>query len=409
MSKLSTNPQQLDVVDCYYLLLFLALGFSDSSDEISSLNEDKIYSLFIQAVNSETYDHIDGGFYSPEDDTKLLTINSNLINLLTKASGYFFEGNFAVPAINSAQWIIQYLQSETGAFFCGTKFDQTSIEYYNINFEHIKELLDVDGFTAFNAAYGINENTEKTPSSKIRRIKSYQQISDLTSMHIKQVPLALESARQQLIAARLNKKFPDINQYICCYDNCKFISTLFVAARQFNRDNFSAAALFALMDIQQNYWDNTVKKTKHYLSLLNALIMKLQYQWDENDFHWLIKIGCHLIESENVDTIFQAIKTNSLDTTVDDLFNLYFLSFNEGFLDLANSIANKMYRYQEKSSIVNISFLSSIMKSSSIQNFIVIRGTKYEAMYWQQQLNSGYKPYNHVYAIPETDSETLNT
>ena len=29
--------------------------------------------------------------------------------------------------------------------------------------------------------------------------------------------------------------------------------------------------------------------------------------------------------------------------------------------------------------------------------------------FWQQQLNSGYKPYNHVYAIPKADSEALNT
>ncbi len=408
-SKLSTNPQQFEVEDYYYLLLFLALRFSDSTGETSSLNEDKTHSLFIQAVNSEIYDHIDGGFFSPEDDSKSLTTNTLLINLLTKASGHFFEGNFAVPAINSTQWVIQHLQSKTGAFFNGTKSDQTSTEYYNIDFNLIKKLLDTDSFTAFSTAYSINENTYEIPFFKICRINSYQQISDLTSMHIKQVPLALESARQQLIAARKNKTFPNMTQKISCYSNCKIISALFLAARQFNRDNFSASALDALMDIQQNYWGNTVKNTNHYLSLLNALVMRLQYQWDERDFQWLIKIGYHLVESENIDTILQAIQTNSLDSTVDDLFNLYFLSFNEDFLALANSIANKMYHYQEESSTINTSLLSGIMKSSSIQNFIVIRGTKYEATYWQQQLNSGYKPYNHIYAIPETDSETLNT
>lgn len=406
--ELSDNPQQLNVESYHYLLLFLALGFSHSSDKSPSLNEDKTHTLFIQAVSSEIYDHINGGFFSSQDDSKSLTTNTLLINLLTKASGHFFEGNFALPAINSAQWIIQHLQSKTGAFFNGTKSDQTSIEYYKINFEFIKTLLDKDSFIAFSTAYGINKNTDEIPSSKIRRINSYQQISNLTAMHIKQVPLALESARQQLISARQNHKFPAINQHINCYDNCKIISALFMAARQFNRDNFSAAALDALTDIQQNYWDNTVKNTTLYLSILNALIMRLQYQWDENDYQWLIKIGNQLIESENADTILLAIKTNPLDSTVDDLFNLYFLSFNESFLALANSIASKMYHYQETSSAMSTSFLSSMIKSTSIQNFIVIRGSKYEATYWQQQLNSGYKPYNHVYAIPESDSETLN-
>ena len=408
MSKLSTNSQPLDIESCHYLLLFLALGFSQSSEEAISFNN-QTHSLFIHVVNSEIYDHIDDGFFSPTDDSKSLNANANLINLLTKASGYFFEGIFSVPAINSAQWAIQHLQSKKGAFFNGTKSDQTSSEYYNMDFELIKKLLDNDGFIAFSAAYCINEKTNETPSFKIRRINSYPQISDLTSMHIKQVPLALESARQQLISARQNKIFPDINLNICCYDNCKIISALFIAARQFNRDNFSTAALYALNDIQQNYWNNTVKNTKHYLSLLNALIMRLQYQWDDNDYQRLIKIGNYLVESENADTIIQTIKTNPLDSTIDDLFNLYFLSFNENYLALAKSLAKKMYRYQEASSTINISFLSSIMKSASIQNFIVIRGSKYEATYWQQQLNSGYKPYNHVYAIPETDSEALNT
>jgi len=399
-SKLSTSPQQLDVEDCHYLLLFLLLGFSDSS----SLHEDQAHALFTQIVNSEIYDYIDGGFFSTSDYTKSLSINTNFINLLTKASGHFFEGNFSVPAINSAQWLIQHLQSETGAFFNRTQSDQLSTDYYEMNFELIRQSLDSDGFTAFSTAYAIKEK-----SNKIHRINSYQKVSELTSMHIKQVPLALESARQQLIIVRQNKTFPSIDQNVCCYDNGKIISTLFIAARQFNRDSFSTAALYALKDIQLNHWDNEAKKTKHYLSLVNALIMRLQYQWDDNDYHWLIEIGNHLVESTNADNIIQAIETNPLDSTIDDLFNLYFLSFNEAFLRLANALANKMYRYQDASSIINICFLSSIMKSSSLQNFIVIRGSKYEATYWQQQLNSGYKPYSHVYAIPKTDSKTLNT
>jgi len=378
----------------------------------SHLSDKQLHNLFTTLSYSEITDHLQGGFFNLKNNLqKTLLNNAQLISLLTKASGHFFEGVFSVPAINSCQWIINHLQSEQGAFYKGMNAENKSNTYYAINLNSISEILDKDSYTAFVSAYNLLSIDKTAPIMKLKRVRTYQQIADHSLMHIKQVPLALESAHQQLSLARQRADLPEINTNVDIDDNCKMISALFNATRQFNRDDFASSAFKALEDIQQNFWNQNTKKAKDYLLMIHTLIKRLQYQWHDPDYLLLLRIANQFVANEknSAATIVHEMINCHFHCSIDDFYNLYFLSSDRRFLDIAKSAAT------EAISVINSNLenypelLITIMNYQNSQNFIVIRGSNFESVFWQQQLMSGFKPSSHIYAIANncTGPDTL--
>ena len=366
-------------------LLFYSLFQSTEKDH-------QILDLLLSLAFSNRVDHIGGGFFNPQhslnqdtiDYSKSLSENAQMLKLFTDASGHFFDGNFSVPAINSAQWIIDHLQGETGAFYQAVESGNSS-NYYHLEYKQIKNYLDKDAFIAFASAFDLNIDK---PITRLCRARTYQQIAEHTGMHIKQVPLALESGRQQLQLVRQLKPTPPIKQKVHGGNNSKIISALFNAARQFNRDDFATAALSALGAIRPI---QPVSASDHLL-LIDALLTKLQYQWHDPDYQWLLQTAFGLMSDFGQADVVLAITEADLDSALANLTSLYALSSNSDLLALLENVdANPQ---------ANPSWINHF----STQHTIIIRGSKYESAYWHQQLATGFKPNNHVFAIPNNCS-----
>jgi len=380
--------------------LHLLLNFCSN---ISSAQDHDVHKLLLSLVNSDNYDHLEGGFFNPQssktntqpDFQKTLINNANFINLLSHASGYFFEGLFSVPAINSAQWVINNLQSPTGAFYKAMNND-TLAEYYSIELSQIKQQLDSDCTTAFLSTYGIDE-LATVPINRITRKRSYQQVSEATGMHIKQVPLALEAARQLLSLSRDSNKVPQIDNTIHIIENSKIISALYNAARQFNRDDFASAATLALTDIHSRKPDNDSFSDNECLALLSTLLHRLQYQWNDQDYQWLKQLSLKVVKKP--DSIIQSIKEHDFNNIITDFFNLYILTSDPLFLTTAHSVRDSLHEQLTKTTDYNPSQLLALLKAQSEHYCIIIRGSKHESLFWLQQLATGFKPANFVFAI----------
>jgi len=77
---------------------------------IKQEDSNNLQTIFLDLVNSNLHDHIEGGFLNVSGHSnnnqpyeKNLFNNAQLISLFTDFSGYFLDGFFSVPAINASQ------------------------------------------------------------------------------------------------------------------------------------------------------------------------------------------------------------------------------------------------------------------------------------------------------------------
>ena len=400
--------KQIFLAEQYRYLLFYLLHYDATSPQ---KNSQTIYALFSSLTDSGIIDHFEGGFFnSAHNCEKSLANNATLINLFTAAAGHFFEGVFSVPAIHSAQWVINNLQSPDGAFFQTMAAENSLNNYYKLDRESVKNILDQDSFTAFASAFSIDDGPTFSTNNIIRQ-RSTQQIAEHALLHIKQVPLALEDAKQQIALFRKTKITPTINHTISCKSNGKTISALFNAARQFNRDDFATAAFSALQDIQQKLWsdnkllndDNNILEadTASYLLIIHALLKRLQYQWNDLDFHWLKQISEQF--SDTAENIVKAMIKDNIDSTVDDFYNLYLLTSNQRFLTLAESIIGEVQIILKTNPEKYPQLLITLTSYLASQNFIIIRGSNYQSSHWLDQTTTGFNPSNYIYAVANSN------
>ncbi len=385
----------------YFLLHCLQLKQDQSSDS------EKLHSLFLSLANSHCHDHIEGGFF---DGSLIKSLQSNAIylSLFSDFSGCFFDGFFSIPAIQSAQWLINNLQAEEGVFYqrMGTENDDALSDYYTIKPEEMEKHLDQDSRLAFISAYNLSPEAP-VKQIKFAQVRSFQQIADDTNLHIKQVPLALENALQLLSFAQKNKKSPAIDCSISLKDNCRAITSLFKAARQFNRDDFSKSALTAIESLYRLFPKHTITDCADYLLLLHALLSRLQYQWCDNAFQWLEKLACQFIKSPvaNTETIIQTMIQEQLINTINDFYILEVLIGKIDFQVLAASISTELKSMVQNKSTKQPTLLTAFLQTLIQSHLIIITGKAYEAGYWSQQISSGFNPSNNIYVI--TDNVTV--
>jgi len=405
-NSLTNNRQDNPLFLCHdyqYLLHYLHFNNLPLSVESEALHK-----RFLSLVHSGIHDPVEGGFFEVSPDEKHdensfqknLASNALFISLFSDYSGYFLDGFFSTPAIRSALWVINRLASVEGGFYQGMASENALKNYYMLDQQILNNTLDPDSRTAFISAYGIHENNLSKPV-KLKQARSWKQVSEDTSQHIKQVPLALENALQLLSLARKNNPAPAINHSYCFKDNCRMITSLLKAARQFNRDDFAVAALAALRYLQHHFPPDDSSDCADYLIIIHTLLKRLQYQWDDESYHWLQQLAIKFSRSERADAgcIVQTMLEEKISHSIADFYNLYFLTSQANFLAIAELSADEVERLLQKHSDKSPVLLTALIKTLSKHNIIIIRGAAYETTYWLQQLVSGFQPSIHVYAI----------
>ncbi len=381
----------------YYYFLLHCLQLKQDQSSAS----EKLHSLFLSLANSHCHDHIEGGFFDGSLK-KSLKSNAIYLSLFSDFSGCFFDGFFSIPAIQSAQWLINNLQAEEGVFYqcMGTENDDVLSDYYTLKPEEMEKLLDQDSRLAFMSAYNLSPQ-EPVNQMTLTQARSFQQIAEDTNLHIKQVPLALENALQLLSFAKKHVTSPAIDCSISLQDNCRAITSLFKAARQFNRDDFSKSALVAIESLYHLFPYHKITDCADYLLLLHALLTRLQYQWCDNTFQWLEKLACQFIKSPvaNTETIIQTIVHEQLISAINDFFILEVLIGKIDFQVMAASISTKIKGMVLDNSKIQPTLLTTFLQTLIQSHLIIITGKAYEAGYWSQQISSDFNPSNNIYVI----------
>ncbi|MFT5521847.1 MAG: hypothetical protein ACI9IA_002453 [Enterobacterales bacterium] len=355
--------------------------------------------------NSELYDHLEGGFYNKNpivdgkfNQTKSLSNNAHIIDIFLAASGIFIDTTFSVPTINSLQWLINNLQSSEGFFFLEMEDENIRSNYYLLSHQHIKQQLDDDTYQVFMSAYNLQNNNFKD-AQPLKRHRDFQQISEQTGHHLKHIPLVLESAHQQLISLRKQQLSPPITLTFDLKSNANIISSLYVAASLFNRDDFALAADRALDNISKRFTDSKSLTTNliDYQWLIQALLKCLTYQWSDERFQWLLILTLEMIQDPCfVDSILSDTHSESI---INNLNTLYILSSQKIFLNTAQLLYKKLTSRLDESTLINADLLLTLAATTMKPKVVIIRGQNFQVTHWQQQISSGFVPQQFIFPV----------
>ncbi|MFT5452450.1 MAG: hypothetical protein ACI9N9_001942 [Enterobacterales bacterium] len=351
--------------------------------------------------DSDLYDHLEGGFFDKNrtvdgkfDHTKSLSNNAYVIDILLAASGMFMDTDFSVPTINSLQWLINNLQSPEGFFFLEMEDENTLSNYYLLSHQKIQQQLDCgdsnhDSYGVFMSAYNLRSNSFNNTQS-LQLHKNTQQISKQTGHHIKHIPLLLESAHQQLIALRKERLSPPINVEFNLKANAKIISSLYIAATLFNRDDFALAADRALGNINSTHLID-------YQWLIHALLKCLSYQWSDDRYQLLLRLTKEMIQDPRfIDSILSAGHSESI---VNDLNVVYILSSQPALINAAQLLHKQLIARFKESKPIDANLLLTLAATTKEPKVVIIRGQNFQVTHWQQQLSSGFKPQQFIFPV----------
>lgn len=362
--------------------------------------------------NSDSYDHLEGGFYNksslPLDDDKFnhsksLSNNANIIDIFLASSGIFIDTAFSVPAINSLQWLINNLQSPEGFFFLEMEAENKLSNYYLLSHQQIQQQLDTDTYLVFMSAYDLRSNNFKN-AQPLKLHRDFQQISEQTGHHIKHIPLVLESAHQQLISLRKQQLTPAIKLTFDLKYNAKIITSLYIAATLFNRDDFALAADKALANINLRF--NTIKTITtdliDYQWLIQALLKCLSYQWSDDVFQWLLSLSVEMIQDPCfIDSILSGSHSESI---INDLNILYILSSQQIYFTTAQLLYKNLFTRLQEPSQSNDDLLLTLAATTMEPKVVIIRGQNFQITHWQQQISSSFKPQQSIFAVGNKSS-----
>ena len=393
LSSFSSN--QLFIKKCQYLLRF---SFFNAYYE-----KHLLYEKLLKIASSDLVDFIEGGFFSTTsksdnfNNTKSLIINVQFIELFSNSASYFFEGVFSELAINTSQWTINNLQKDDGCFYNGLNSDEIKLPYYSTNLQHLKSGVNQQSFDAFTTGY---KSSSESPE-RLLKTNTDQQIATQLSMHIKQVPIALESSRQYLLSLRNNKQSPKLNQSICYVSNARMISTLLKCAQLLNQSDFAFSALKALDGLQLHFKNSTSDNVSitEALQLTHTLLTRLSYQWNDEDYQWLLQISRQL--NIGAALVYDAIIIDNHSQVLSDLYDLQILTSDSFFINISQSIIAKIIIQINSSNTANVNptLLLNLHAYNNPPKIIIIRGSKHESTYWSQQCGSEFNPHVKVYAI----------
>jgi uncharacterized protein YyaL (SSP411 family) len=243
------------------------------------------------------YDQLRGGFYRYSVDAKweiphfekMLYDNAQLLCLYAEAAPIFDEPYFSEIASETAEWVIAEMQSVDGGYFSSLDADSEGQEgkYYVWDLGEIEKIVSREEFQMVKIYYGLDG------APNFEEHWHFHVVEALKTPHEKAV---LASAKQKLLAARLQRIYPHRDEKILTAWNALMIKAMLVTGKVLNEPRFTDSAKKALDFVRANLWKDgrllaSFKDGKAHLSaylddyafLLSALLTSYKIHGDKND------------------------------------------------------------------------------------------------------------------------------
>lgn len=388
------------------------------------------------------YDQLRGGFYRYSVDEawliphfeKMLYDNGQLLFVYAIASKLYTEPLFKEVTRQTADWILQEMQSPQGGFFSSIDADSEGKEgkYYLWDKQEIEKLLNQEEYKVSSLFFGLDQLPSIENQWHLSVAKSLHLVVDELKISEDDAVKLLATAKEKLRKARDKRVRPYRDEKILCSWNSLTIKGLLAAGEVLHEPKYIAAGKKSLEFIYANMWshkrlfacykDNEAYNDAYlddYALLLDALLYVLQIEWNNDFFLWAKDIAQvlfnHFYDNTHGGFFFTADDHEALLYRPKIWIDEAQPSGNgvaiQGFLTLGHLLSNMEYLNVAEKTLQaawpslttypqeHTSLLIALNELLNPSTFIVIRGPADKIKKWHDWCRNE-NPFYKVFAIP---------
>lgn len=392
-----------------------------------TLTEDTLLRMAAGGIN----DQLSGGFYRYSVDAewriphfeKMLYDNAQLLFLYAAAFKQTQQLVFAYTAIQTANWVMNTMQSPEGGYYSSLDADSEGHEgkYYVWDKSEVKSLLTDEEFSLIEKHYGLDQ-----PANFEHQWHFF--LSQPTEAQDSEL---LFSAKNKLLATREKRIPPALDTKILTAWNALMIKGMLTAGYFLKEPEYIESAQRCLSYIQQHLWKNNRLLASNsglmgylddYAFLMDALLTSLQISWKKETLLFTIELADTLL------THFSDTTTGGLYFTANDHEKLLYrpISFMDEAIPAGNAIAARCLqvlghllgetRYIDAAEKIiqaawptlahypaeHCELLLALNDYLNPPTIVVIRGSDDKMKAWQKLAKS---TDNYVFSIPANETE----
>lgn len=248
------------------------------------------------------YDQIGGGFYRYTVDAKweiphfekMLYDNAQLLYQYVQVNAVSPSPLFTKVIEETANWVMQHMQSTEGGYFSALDADSESKEgeYYLWTPQQIKSLLSQEEYELLTLYFNLAEPANFAGKWHLHVINTAESLIQHFHLLPDQLSERIRVAREKLLAVRMQRPVPGLDDKILTSWNALMIKAMALAGSRLAQPAWLDSAERALRFIHQNLWINhrllaTYRNQRarlpayldDYAFLLDAIIIFLQCRW----------------------------------------------------------------------------------------------------------------------------------
>ena len=349
-------------------------GFLDGRH--SATSEQNHITTVEEFLSGTAVDHLLGGYSEVHEPiiNKPLGSNALFIEIFAQLASYYSHSGFSQTA-SMAGLLFNNYGYDPDTMFNSLSFTQTN----SVSAQDVKTILTHDQWLALKHHFAIPESGN-IDFSRLSIAVPRHNLSELTGLHPKQVPLALDAALSITSSLYANSLSVEKTNHERAQSNLLMVRALFNLAGWLRQIDY---AEFAQTILDQLY----IHAPSHPVLMLDCCLTSLRYQWREQDFAQLPNI-LTAIEQNPTDSFTDICVTHLND--LQDLVVLFNLTGLNLTLDIKQLASYRTAIADDISKEFNRDYAGCI----------VIRGPEFLARQWLQSVGNQYQPNRRYYAIP---------
>ena len=394
-------------------------------------------------------DHLGGGFFRYSVDEqwmiphfeKMLYDNGQLLALYAEAwAASGCRPLFKHVCERTAQWLIDEMQSPLGGYYASLDADSDGREgrYYVWTPAEVVAILDADEYRVFAARFGLDRAANFEGHWHLHTFRDTAQIEQATGLAARDVGRLLRSARDKLLATRVERVRPGCDEKILTSWNALAIKGMAAAGRRLERPDWIDSAERALGYLMAHHWrDGRLLATSRdgraqlnaYLDdhayLIDAILELLQVRWNSDWLAFALQLadrlrrhfedpeqGGFFFTSDDHERLVHRPRPLSDDATpsgnavaIEALQGLAELCGDPALQQSADRALRAAWSAVEGAPYAHIGLLGGLRHYLEPGEHWIIRGTPADTETWHRAIAARYAAHRTAFVVPDDAGE----
>ena len=399
--------------------------------------------ITLQAMASGgLFDQLRGGFfrYSVDDVwmiphfEKMLYDNGPLLGLYALASKAFNDQSFERICTETANWIIEEMQSTEGGYFSTLDADSEGEEgkCYVWTPEQVKTLLNEREYSLFAPLFGLDREANFEGQWHLHRFKSIEAVAKDGKTPIVEVNALIGQAKQTLLSSRVTRIQPDRDEKILVAWNALMIKGMAQTGRLLQNPEFILSAqracdfilekMFTKGRLFASYKDGSADIMAYlddYAFMLDALLELLSAQWQSRYLNFAIELAESLLThfedkesggfyftAHDHEQLIQRLKPMSDEAipagnavAAFALARLGHLLSEQRYLNASEQTITNSWNTLNQTPYAHAAMLDALEEKLYPPQIIIIRGNENEKNKWVDSLNKTFNARSMYFYI----------